>query len=66
MKDKQQTNFQNIIFLILLAFITGLLAYILKPFFFAVFWAILIASVFAPLYKFINKKIVNPNIFAPA
>jgi len=40
MKDKQQTNFQNIIFLILLAFITGLLAYILKPFFFAVFWAV--------------------------
>ncbi len=64
MKDKQQTNFQNIIFLILLAFITGLLAYILKPFFFAVFWAVLIASVFAPLYKFINKKIVNPNICA--
>lgn len=64
MKDKQQTNFQNIIFLILLAFITGLLAYILKPFYFAVFWAVLIASVFAPLYKFINKKIVNPNICA--
>ncbi|KFZ44332.1 hypothetical protein DS62_05310 [Smithella sp. SC_K08D17] len=64
MKDKQQANFQNIIFLILLAFITGLLAYILKPFFFAVFWAVLIASVFAPLYKFINKKIVNPNICA--
>jgi predicted PurR-regulated permease PerM len=64
MKDKQQTNFQNIIFLILLAFITGLLAYILKPFFFAVFWAVLIASVFAPLYKFINKKIVNQNICA--
>jgi len=64
MKDKQQANFQNIIFLILLAFITGLLAYILKSFFFAVFWAVLIASVFAPLYKFINKKIVNPNICA--
>ncbi|MFZ2397772.1 MAG: AI-2E family transporter [Smithella sp.] len=64
MKDRQQINFQNIIFLILLAFITGLLAYILKPFFFAVFWAVLIASVFAPLYKFINKKIVNPNICA--
>ncbi|MFZ2395638.1 MAG: AI-2E family transporter [Smithella sp.] len=64
MKDKQQANFQNIIFLILLAFITGLLAYILKSFFLAVFWAVLIASVFAPLYKFINKKIVNPNICA--
>ena len=64
MKDKQQTNFQNIIFLILLAFITGLLAYILKPFFFAIFWAVLVASIFSPLYKFINKKILNPNLCA--
>lgn len=62
MSDKQTFTSQNVIFFILLAIITGVLAYILKPFFFAVFWAILIASVFSPLYKFINKKIVNPNL----
>jgi predicted PurR-regulated permease PerM len=64
MSDKQTFTSQNIIFFILLAFITGVLAYVLQPFFFAVFWAILIASVFAPLYKFINKKITNPNLCA--
>ncbi len=64
MKDKKQINSQNIIFFILLAFITGLLAFILKPFFFAVFWAILLAGIFTPLYKFINRKIVNPNLCA--
>jgi predicted PurR-regulated permease PerM len=64
MPDKQTFTSQNIIFFILLAIITGVLAYVLQPFFFAVFWAILIASVFAPLYKFINKKITNPTLCA--
>ena len=64
MAERQTFNSQNIIFFILLAIITGVLAYILQPFFYAVFWAILIASVFAPLYKFINKKIINPDLCA--
>lgn len=64
MKDKKPINSQNIIFFILLTFITCLLAYILKPFFFAIFWAVLIASIFSPFYKFINKKIVNSNLCA--
>lgn len=64
MEDKTHTKTENIIFFILLAFITGLLFFILQPFFFAVFWAVLLASVFAPLYRFINKKIKNPNLCA--
>lgn len=64
MKDKKPIHSQNIIFFILLTFITCLLAYILKPFFFAIFWAVLIASIFSPFYKFINKKIVNSNLCA--
>ena len=59
-----EPNFEKRIFFILLAFITVLFAYILQPFFFAIFWAVLIASIFAPLYKFINKKIKNPNLCA--
>ncbi len=64
MTEKQTFTSQNIVFLILLALITGILAFILQPFFFAIFWAILIASVFSPLYKFINRKIANPNLCA--
>ena len=64
MNDKKPINSQNVIFFILLTFITCLLAYILEPFFFAIFWSVLIASVFSPFYKFINKKIVNPNLCA--
>ena len=64
MNDGKTFTSENIIFFILLALISGILAYILKPFFFAVFWAILIASVFSPLYKVINKKVANPNLCA--
>jgi len=64
MTDKKTASSQSIIFFILLALITGILGYVLKPFFFAVFWAILIASIFSPLYKLINKKMANPNLCA--
>jgi predicted PurR-regulated permease PerM len=64
MEDKSKTKTENVIFFTLLAFITGLLVFILQPFFFGVFWAVLIASIFAPLYKLINKKIINSNLCA--
>lgn len=64
MDNKSQMKTENIIFFILLTFITGLLFFILQPFFFAVFWAILLASAFSPLYRFINKKVINPNLCA--
>ncbi len=64
MIEKPIFTSQNIIFFIMLAMITGVLAYVLTPFFYAVFWAVLIASIFRPLYKFINKKIVNENLCA--
>lgn len=64
MEEKTQSKFEKIVFFVLLSFITILLAYILKPFFFAIFWAVLIASIFSPLYKFFNKKIRNPNLCA--
>jgi len=38
--------------------------YIIQPFFFAIFWAVLIAGIFFPLYRFLNRKIKNPNICA--
>lgn len=64
MKINRLTFTENAIFFIILTVITVLLAFILKPFFFAVFWAVLLASVFSPLYKLINKKIPNPNLCA--
>lgn len=64
MKDRSLASFKNIIFFTLLGIITVFFAYILKPFFFAIFWAVLIAGIFAPLYKLLNKRLKSPNLCA--
>ena len=64
MKEKQFASFQSIIFFILLGIITVFFAYMLKPFFFAIFWAVLIAGIFALLHKLLNKRLKNPNLCA--
>lgn len=64
MKDRLAANFQHIIFFLILGIITVFFGYIMQPFFFAIFWAILIAGIFAPLYKRLNKKFKSPNLCA--
>ncbi len=64
MNNKPGIHFQNVGFIILLVFITLSFLYIIKPFFLAVFWAALIAGIFIPLQRFLNKKIKNPNLCA--
>jgi predicted PurR-regulated permease PerM len=64
MKDRTSGNFQNIIFFLLLGTITAFFGYVMAPFFFAIFWAILITGIFAPLYKWLNQKIKSPNLCA--
>ncbi|OQC54361.1 MAG: putative inner membrane protein [Deltaproteobacteria bacterium ADurb.Bin022] len=66
MNKKPGYNFQNIGFIVLLVIITLFFFYIVKPFFFAVFWAALIAGIFMPLHRALNTKITNPNLCAGA
>jgi predicted PurR-regulated permease PerM len=66
MNNKPTANFQNISFIILLVIITVFFLYIVKPFFYAIFWAALIAGIFTPLHRIFNKKIRNPNLCAGA
>lgn len=66
MNNKPTTYFQNIGFIVLLVVITLFFFYIIEPFFFAVFWAALIAGIFMPLHRTLNKKIKNPNLSAGA
>lgn len=66
MDIKSTLDTQKIIFFILLGIITVFFFYIIKPFFFAIFWAVLIAGIFFPVYRFLNKKIKNPNWCAGA
>jgi predicted PurR-regulated permease PerM len=49
-----------LIFLPLLGIITILFGYILNPFFFAIFWAVLLAAVFTPLNGRLHQKFKTP------
>jgi predicted PurR-regulated permease PerM len=64
MNDKPFASFQNVIFFVLLGIITIFFGYLLKVFFFAIFWAVLIAGIFSPLNKLLIKKLKYINLSA--
>jgi predicted PurR-regulated permease PerM len=47
---------------ILLGAVTLLFLYLLKPFFFPLFWAVVIAGIFKPLYRRIDGRLRRPNL----
>jgi predicted PurR-regulated permease PerM len=59
-----EKKLRNIFFFGLLGLITILFFYLLKPFFYPLFWAAVIASLFRPLYARLNKKVSRPNLTA--
>jgi predicted PurR-regulated permease PerM len=52
----------NIPFFAILGLVTILFLYLLRPFFFPIFWAAVIAGVFRPLYSRINRKLNRQNL----
>lgn len=48
----------------LLGLTTIILLYILNPFAYALFWAAILAAIFYPFYKWLNKKLKAPNLSA--
>ena len=55
---------QNILFFTIMIVVFLLFLYLLAPFFFPIFWAAVISSVFSPLYKLLNRKLHNPSAAA--
>lgn len=53
---------RNFLFLALLAAVTIIFVLIIKTFAFPIFWAAIIAGIFYPLYRRINKKLNVPNL----
>ena len=64
MFDNLFAGFPKLIFVLLLGFVTFLFGHILKPFVFAIFWAILLAAIFSPLYKWLQLRFKSPNLCA--
>ncbi|MBA4422104.1 MAG: hypothetical protein C0390_03245 [Syntrophus sp. (in: bacteria)] len=52
----------NVPFFILLGLVTLLFLYLLKPFFFPLFWAAVIAGIFQPLYRRIDRRLNSPSL----
>jgi predicted PurR-regulated permease PerM len=52
----------NVLFFVVLGAVTLLFLYLLQPFFFPIFWAIVIAGIFQPLYRRINRRLKRPNL----
>lgn len=53
---------RSFLFLALLAIVTVIFIMIIKTFAFPIFWAAIIAGIFYPLYRLINKKLNVPNL----
>jgi predicted PurR-regulated permease PerM len=56
------SKIRNYLFLSLLCLLTLVFIYLLKPLAFPIFWAAIIAVIFYPLYRWLNKKIGVPNL----
>ena len=56
------TKNSNIPFFIIMGLVTVLFLYLLKPFFFPIFWAAVIAGIFRPLYRRINGRLNHPSL----
>ena len=64
MKVKPFSGFPDVVFFLILAVVTLFFGYILKPFFFALFWAVLLAAVFDPLNTRLNRRFKSPGLCA--
>lgn len=58
----ETTKVQNIVFFTALVLVTILFLYLLKPFFFPLFWAAVIAGIFNPLFRRLNAKLNRPTV----
>ena len=52
----------SISFFVILGLVTILFLYLLRPFFFPIFWAAVIAGIFGPLYRSIDARLNRPNL----
>lgn len=53
---------RHFLFFVLLAGVTVVFFLVLKPFFYPIFWAAILAGIFYPFYSWLNKKIKAPSL----
>lgn len=58
------TRLRNIIFFSIFGLVGILFLFMIKPFFFPIFWAAVIAGIFYPSYAFMKDHVPSPNLAA--
>ncbi|AIL32963.1 AI-2E family transporter [Basilea psittacipulmonis] len=61
---KSSTSFQYYVFLFLLAAVSLAFFMLIKPYFSAILWAVILALIFRPAYIYIERRIKKPTISA--
>lgn len=56
------TKIRNYLFLGFLGLVTVLFVWVLKPLMYPIFWAAVLATLFYPLYKKIDRRLKHPNL----
>lgn len=60
----QKPKAQTVLFFVILLAVTAATFFIVKPFVYAVFWAIVLAGLFMPVYEKVEKKLKRPTLSA--
>jgi predicted PurR-regulated permease PerM len=60
----QKLKVQTTLFFAIMLIVTIAFFYIMKPFIYALFWAVVLAGLFMPVYKKVEKKLHRPTVSA--
>lgn len=60
----QKPKAQTVLFFVILLGVTAAVFFIMKPFIYAIFWAVILAGLFMPVYKKVEKKLQRPSLSA--
>lgn len=58
----QTPKSQTVLFFAIMLIVTVALFYLMKPFIYAIFWAVILAGLFMPVYNQVLKKLYNPTL----
>ena len=60
----QKPKAQTVLFFLILLIVTVAVFFIMKPFIYAILWAVILAGLFMPVYKKVEKKLHRPSLSA--
>jgi predicted PurR-regulated permease PerM len=60
----QKPKAQTVLFFAIMLIVTVAVFFIMKPFIYAIFWAVILAGLFMPVYKKVEKKLHRPSVSA--